>query len=99
MVLLGSSFSASGKTIAGDVSGVIVKLSLLQNSVGVDDDLTDIPLRSCWEGIRIANQALTELSSVTRPLVKSKSNKNKLSAELVLCQTLLDNVRRQHQQI
>ena len=47
MVLLGSSFGASAKTSSGDVSGVIVELGLLQDAVRVDDDLTNVPLRSC----------------------------------------------------
>ena len=74
VVLLGSSFRASAKTTSSDVNDVIVELGLLQDVVGVDDDLTNVPLRSCWEEIHFVNQALTELSSVTLPLLKSKSN-------------------------
>ena len=84
VVLLGSSFSASAKTTSGDVSGVMVELGLLQDAVGSEDDLMDVPLRSWWEGIRFVNQALMGLSSVTLPLLKTKSNIKKLTAEVFL---------------
>ena len=68
VVLLGSSFSASVKTTSCDASSVMVALGLLQDVLGSDDDLTDVPLRSCWQGMCFVNQTLTDLFSVTLPL-------------------------------
>ena len=62
----------------------MVELGLLQDAVGSKDDLMDVPLRSWWEGIRFVNQALMGLSSVTLPLLKTKSNKKNLTAEVFL---------------
>ena len=49
MVLLGSSFSTSDETNTGDVSDIMVELGLIQDVVGRDEDIMDVPLRSCWE--------------------------------------------------
>jgi len=58
----------------GDIQVVIVAVRLIQDALGVDKYLTGVPLRSCWEGIRFVDQSLSELSSVTLPLLNVKSN-------------------------
>ena len=90
VVFLGSYFSSSTKTTSSDVSDVMVELGLLQD----DENITDGPLRSCWEEISFVNQVLTELSSVTLPLLNIKSNENKLTVEMNFINTLLGALRR-----
>ena len=45
----------------------MMELGLLRDAVGGDDDITGVPLRSCWERTCFGHQALTELSSATLP--------------------------------
>ena len=78
VVLFGSSVESSIATSTGDIHDVMVEVGLIQDVLGVDKDLTDVPLRSCWEGIRFVNQSLSELSAVTLPLLNVKSNENSL---------------------
>ena len=66
----------------GDIHDVIVEVGLVQDALCGDKDLTDIPLRSCWEGIRFVNQSLSDLSVVTLPLLNVKSNENSLIWEV-----------------
>ena len=82
VVLFGSSVESSIATSTGDIHDVMVEVGLIQDVLGVDKDLTDIPLRSCWEGIRFVNQSLSELSAVTLPLLNVKSNENSLIWEV-----------------
>ena len=72
----------------------MVQLGLLQDAVGGDTDITDVPLRLCWEGIRFVNEVLTELSYVTLPLLNVKSNENKLNIEMNILNSLLGDLRR-----
>ena len=78
IVLLGSLVGSSIATSTGDIHDVMVEVGLIQDALVVDKDLTDVPLRSCWEGIRFVNQSLSELSAVTLPLLNVKSNENSL---------------------
>ena len=63
---------------AGDIQDVIVEVRLIQDALDVDKYLTDVPLRSCWEGIMCVDQSLSELSAVTLPLLNVKSNAENL---------------------
>ena len=47
VVLLGSSFSSSAKSTSVDFSDAMVELRLFQNTMGGDEDITDVILRSC----------------------------------------------------
>ena len=44
MVLLSSSLTSSVKTTSADVDDMMVELGLLQDAVGGDDDIMDVPL-------------------------------------------------------
>ena len=66
----------------GDIHDVMVEVGLVQDALCGDKDLTDVPLRSCWEGIRFVNQSLSDLSVVTLPLLNVKSNENSLIWEV-----------------
>ena len=57
----------------------MVKMGLLQDALGSDDDMTDVPFRSCWEGIRYVHQAVVELTTLTLPLFDAKSNDARIS--------------------
>ena len=57
----------------------MVKMGLLQDALGSDDDMTDVPFRSCWEGIRYVHQAVLELTTLTLPLFNAKSNDARIS--------------------
>ena len=57
VIILGSSVRLSIETSTGDIQDVMVEVGLIQDVLGVDKDLTDISLRSCWEGIRLVNQS------------------------------------------
>ena len=75
----------------------MVELGLLRDAVGSDDDITDVPLRSCWEGIRFVHQALMELSAVTLPLLNVKSNEKDISFKVKSLNTSLVGFDRQLQ--
>ena len=60
----------------------MVEVGLIQDALGVDKDLTDVPLRSCWERIRFVNQSFSELSTVNLPLLNVKSNDKDLIREV-----------------
>ena len=47
VVLLGSSFSSTNKETSVEVGDIMVELGLLRDAMGSDDDITDVPLRSC----------------------------------------------------
>ena len=47
VVLLGYSFGLSIATTTGDIHDVKVKVGLIQDELGMDKGITDIPLRSC----------------------------------------------------
>ena len=51
-----------------------MEMGLLQDALGSDNDMTDVPFRSCWEGIRYVHQAVVELTTLTLPLLDTKSN-------------------------
>ena len=57
---------------------VKVDVGLIQDALGVDKDITDVPLRFCWEGTRCMYQELVDLSTVTLPLLRVKSNEQDL---------------------
>ena len=67
VVLLGSLVGSSIATSTGDIHDVMVEVGLIQDALGVDKGLVDVPLRSYWEGIRFINHSLSELSVVTLP--------------------------------
>ena len=90
---MGSSFSSTTKETSVDVGDVMVELGLLQDAVGGDEDITDILLRSCWEGIRFVHQALAELSSAIIPLLNVKSNEKKLTLKVNFLNNLLKYLR------
>ena len=90
---MGSSFSSTTKETSVDVGDVMVELGLLQDAVGGDEDITDILLRSCWEGIRFVHQALAELSSAIIPLLNVKSNEKKLTLKVNFLNNLLEYLR------
>ena len=71
-MLLGSSFGSSIETSARNLQDVMVEVGLIQEVLGVNKYITDVPLRSCWEDIRFVHQALTEFSAVTLPLLNVK---------------------------
>ena len=82
VVLLGSSFGLSIETSTGDFHDVMMKVGLIQDALGVDKDITDVPFCSCWEGIRFVHQALTKLSALTLHLLNVKSNEQDLIRKL-----------------
>ena len=60
----------------------MVEVGLIQDALGVDKGLMDVPLHSCWEGIRFINHSLSELSAVTLPQPNVKSNDKDLIREV-----------------
>ena len=78
VILLGSSFGASSVSTSEEIRGLMVEMGLLQDALGSDDDMTDVPFRSCWEGIRYVHQAVVELTTLTLPLLDTKSNDSRI---------------------
>ena len=75
----------------------MMRLGLLRDVVGGDEDINDVPLRSCWERIRFVRQELTELSSATLPLLNVKSNEKNRSLKANFLNTLFGDLRSQLQ--
>jgi len=79
VILLGSSFGASSVSTSEEIRGLMVEMGLLQDALGSDEDMTDVPFRSSWEGIRYVHQAVLELTTLTLPLLDTKSNESRIS--------------------
>ena len=72
----------------------MIEFGILHDAVGGGEDITDVPLRSCWEGIRFVNQILTDFSSATFPLLTVKFNDQKNKTEIGSLQLLVGGLRR-----
>ena len=79
VILLGCSLGLTTTSTTGDIKDLIVNVRLIQDDVGFDEDLTKLSLCSCWEGARFVNQTITELTSITLPLLDVKSIDLKLT--------------------
>ena len=82
VILLGSSVGSLIETSIGDIKEVMVEVGSIQDALGVGKDLTDVPLRFCWEGIRFVNQSFSELSALTLPLLNVKMNEKNLLRDM-----------------
>ena len=94
VVLLWSSFGLSSRTTSSDIGNRMMELGMLHDAVCGGEDITDVPLRSCWEGIRFVNQILTDFSSATLPLLTVKLNDQKNKMEIGSLQLLVGGLRR-----
>lgn len=57
---------------------LMAEIGILQDAIDESEDMTDVLLRSCLEGVRFVHQAMSDLSSTTLPLLNVKSNEQKL---------------------
>lgn len=56
---------------------LMAEIGILQDAIDESEDMTDVLLISCLEGIRFVHQAMSDLSYTTLPLLNVKSNEQK----------------------
>ena len=74
MSLFFTSFGFSLITAARDICDLMVERIILQDAVGVGENLTDVPLHPCCEGIHFVRQVFSDLTQLAFPLLDVKSN-------------------------
>ena len=72
VVLIGQSVSSNHLNVTDELNYLETELEIVRDKLGVDQKLTDVPLRSTWEGIRFVYQLIQDVVLRTVPLLQRK---------------------------
>ena len=64
--------SSNSLTTTDELKSLETELGLMRDKLGTDQKLTDVPLRSAWEGIRFIHHMIQNLVLRTVPLLQRK---------------------------